>query len=317
MPRLLTVLACVALVGCSSSGSNGAGGGSGNNPTLPEFCGKYVDVIAGQLSTCNSGPKDLWANALSVAVRCDDVGRAVDAGRAGYDPAFGQPCLTAAAGASCTLLSSGAALPDCVKALYGRVAIGATCYDGVDCGEGKYCAHASSACSGTCKSEIAAGAACGTGDDCVRGYYCANSVCTLNPADGAADVGASCTGSVNCKSGLSCDRVTSNCTKPVKEGQPCVFGRGTCEFFTSCSSSSNTCVRSSKAGGPCGVKRVSDGGTEYEASSCLDSYCRIPMGQSEGTCVVLVADMGVCGVGSECQSRICTASKCTPRCVVP
>ena len=317
MPRLLTVLATLALVGCSSSGTGGTGGGSGNNPALPEFCGKYVDAIAGQLSTCNSGPKDLWANALAGSVRCDEIGRAVDAGRAGYDPAFGQPCLTAAAGASCTVLFSGAQLADCVKALEGKVAVGATCYGGVDCGSSKYCARASSSCSGTCKAEIAAGAACGTGDECVRGYYCSNSVCTLNPADGTADVGASCAGSVNCKTGLSCDRVTNNCAKPIKEGQPCVFGHGTCEFFTSCASSSNTCVRSSKAGGPCGVKSVGDGGTEYESTSCLDSSCKVPTGQSAGTCVVLVADMGTCAVGSECQSGICTASKCAPRCVVP
>lgn len=315
--RSTVLVACVALVGCSSNGSSGAGGGSGGNLTFTQFCTQYTDTVAGQISTCNGGPKELWTKSFSEIVRCGELGNAIDAGRAAYDPAFAQPCITAAAGFSCSTLLASPTAPDCVKALNGKIAVGGTCYGGIDCGEGKYCATASGACSGTCKTQIAAGAACGVGDDCVRGYYCSASVCTLNPPDGAADIGASCTGGVKCKPGLTCDRVTNNCAKPIKEGQPCVFGHGLCEFFTSCASASNTCVRFSSAGGPCGVKRVADGGLDYENSSCLDSFCKIPSGSTTGTCVVLLADMAVCAQGDECTSGICTASKCAPRCVIP
>jgi hypothetical protein len=315
----IALVAFVTLVGCSNGGTSGAGGGSGAPLAFTDFCTKYVDAISGQLSTCNSGPKELWSKGLAQTVRCDEIVRAVDGGRAGYDGTAAQSCLTTVAGLSCTAILSSAGVPECVKTLDGKLPVGATCYGEIDCGEGKYCAGMTqSVCSGTCKTEIAAGVACASGDECVRGYYCSNSVCTLNPPDGTADVGASCSGSVNCKPGLVCDRLTSNCARPIKEGQPCTFGHGLCEFFTSCSSTTpSTCVRYATAGGACGTKRVADGGTDYESSSCLDSYCKIPPSSLTGTCAALVADMGVCTIGSECVSGICTASKCAPRCVTP
>lgn len=312
MVRSLALVACVAVVGCSSGGAD-----AGNTLAFDAFCTNYLDAVAGQVATCNSGPKELWSKALRNLVSCSDLGKAVDAGRVGYDPAFGQACITTAAGFSCAALLDSAAAPDCLKALNGKVAVGSTCYGGADCGEGKYCSKATpTACSGTCKTQIAAGAACGIADDCVRGYFCSNSVCTLDPPQGSADVGASCSGGIKCKPGLACDRITSNCTKPIKESQPCQFGHGTCEFFTSCSSA-NSCVRFSSAGGPCGTKQAADGGTDYETSSCVDSYCKTNTGSAAGTCVVLLADNAVCATNAECLSGDCTASKCAPRCVVP
>jgi|GEM_PF-3220566 len=316
MPKSLLLMACITLVGCSSAGSSGAGGSGGGTLNFTQFCTQYADAIASQLSTCNSGPKDLWGKALGDIVRCQELSHSVDAGRAVYDPASAQACITSTAGLACSSILNSPGTPDCVKALDGKVATGATCYGGIDCGNGSNCVIPSGSCSGNCKVRIAAGAACGIADDCVSGYYCANNLCTLNPPPGMADVDASCSGGINCKPGLVCDRLTKNCAKPVKEGQPCTFGHGLCEFFTSCSSA-GTCVRSSMAGGACGTTRAADGGSDYESASCIDSFCKLPAASSLGTCAALLAIDGVCTFGSQCQSGVCTSSKCAARCVIP
>ncbi|MBS1153875.1 MAG: hypothetical protein H6Q89_5573, partial [Myxococcaceae bacterium] len=263
---ILLAVSC-ALAGCSSGGTGGTDAGLG----FSDFCGRLTEATGAQISTCSSGPKELWSKWFAEDFRCADLARAVDAGRAGYDPAFAQPCLTATASQSCSAFFADDPVPDCSQALSGKVAIGAPCYGAVDCGEGRYCARASNACSGSCKAEIAAGVACASADRCVHGYSCKNSVCTLKTPDGTADVGASCAGSIQCKPDLRCDWITSNCARLIKEGQPCVFGSGICENFTSCSSTTGTCVRDSTAGGPCGMNRASDGGTDAEFSYCLDS----------------------------------------------
>lgn len=308
------VVACVALVGCSSGGGTTD---AGSTITFTEFCGKYTDAVAGQYSTCLGGPKEIWLKSINDLVRCSEQTHALDGGRAVYDPAFAQFCLTAASALSCTSLLDSATAPDCVKTLNGKVAVGSTCYGEIDCGDTAYCAKAAASCSGTCKAKIAAGAACAVGDSCVAGYSCINSICTLTPPAGTADLGGSCAGSVNCKVGLACDRITNNCVKPIKEGQACPVGHGICEFFTACASTSSSCVRFASAGGACGRKPVPDGGIDYEATGCLDSYCKPTAGSMAGTCAARIADMGVCGASDECLSGTCTASKCAARCVIP
>ncbi len=311
MTKSLLLVACVALVGCTGSGSSGSGGG-----TFTEFCTNYADAVASQISTCSGGPKDLWAKALGEAVQCQELGNSVDAGRSVYDAASAQACITSTAGLSCTSILNSPSTADCVKTLNGRVATGGTCYGSIDCGDGSTCVIPKGSCSGTCKVQIAAGAACGIADDCVSGYYCANSVCTLNPPPGMADVGTSCSGGINCKTGLVCDRVTKNCAKAVKEGQACTFGHGLCENFTSCSAA-GTCVRGSMAGGACGTTQAADGGSEYESSSCIDSWCKTTGVTLTGTCAAPLALEATCTSSFQCQSRVCTASKCTARCAIP
>ncbi len=318
--KSISLVACVVLVGCSSGGTTGgsgggSGGGGGAAQTLTEFCTKYVDAIGGQASTCLGGPKDLWVKQIDSAVVCSDVNKSVTANRATYDATSAQPCLTSVAGLSCTaIINAGASVsPDCKKALNGKVAIGTACYADVDCGDVNYCAKASGACAGVCKAQLAAGAACATGDQCVNRHSCVNSVCTANPADGTAEVAVACSSSVRCKLGLICDRVGKTCATPIKEGQACVFGHGTCEPFTSCAST-NICVRSAMPGAACGVTLM---GFNYENAGCVGSFCKVAPLSTTGTCTLRGAEMAACGNGDECVSGTCTASKCAASCVIP
>lgn len=312
--RALIPAVLLVLTACSGTGSSGAGGGGGSL-AFADFCDKYLDAAAGQLSTCQSGPKDLWAKTLKDFLSCDTLNKAVTAGRASYDGATAQACLTSFASLSCSSLIGGVVdAPECKKTLAGKVAVGGTCYNGSpDCDGDSYCSIASGACSGTCKARIAAGAACAFGDDCVKGYSCTGSVCTLDPAGGTAEVGASCTGSSKCKPGLVCDTVTKNCANYIKEGQACVFGHNTCEVFTSCGSG-NTCVRSAMPGGACGTTL---NGALYESAGCVGSYCKVPAGMTTGTCTLRGAENAACTGSDECTSGKCTTMKCAAACTVP
>lgn len=313
--RSFLLAGLLVLCACSSGpGTTGAGGGAGSLE-LTDFCTKYLDAIGGQLSTCQSGPKELWVKTLSGLVLCDDIKKAVTAGRAAYDGASAQACLTSVASISCSTIVGGMAdAPDCKKTLAGKVKVGEKCYgDGIDCGDDGYCSKASGACDGTCKARIAAGAACAIGDDCIKGYSCVNSVCTVDPPAGMVELGASCTGSSRCKPGLVCDSVTKNCANFIKEGQACVFGHNTCETFTSCGSA-NTCVRYAMPGGACGTTTMT---TLYEYSGCVGAYCKIPTGMTTGTCTLRGATDAMCSNGDECTSGKCVSGKCAAACVVP
>lgn len=308
--RVLLVVAGLALAGCTGAGT-GAGGGGGT-PTFGDFCAQFRTALADRLSTCQSGPKDLWADALTF-LSCDDLQKAVTAGRATYDGASAQACLSSVSTLTCSSIFKGGTSGDCQKTLKGAVASGGKCYAETDCGEGSFCSKTSGACDGTCKAKLAASAACTFADSCIDGYSCVNSVCTIDPADGMVEVGGSCTGSSRCKTGLVCDSVTKNCANYVKEGATCEFGHNTCELFTSCGSA-NKCVRSEKAGGACGTTVM---GTLYENAGCVSAYCKMPTGSSTGTCTARGAIDAMCTNGDECLSGKCTSGKCVAGCVVP
>lgn len=311
--KRLALVGLLVVAACSGSGSSGAGGGGGTLE-FNDFCTAYLDAVAAKLSTCNSGPKDAWATTLKDFLPCANLKKAVDAKRAAYDGTAAQACITSVGSAACaSLLSSSPASSDCTKALAGKVAVGGTCYDrGVDCEGDSYCAL-TSMCEGKCKARIASGAACVAGDECVKGYSCVNSTCTLDPPEGTAGIGSSCTASTLCKPGLACDQVTKNCAAYVKEGQACEFGHHTCETFTSCGSG-NTCLRYGAVGAACGA---TINGMMNEYAGCLNGYCKLAAMSATGTCTARGDTGATCNNGDECLSGTCTATKCVAACTVP
>ncbi len=164
---------------------------------------------------------------------------------------------------------------------------GAMCHSESVCQSGSICAIGTNRCTPL----PTLGQAC-LGDWCAARLACEGGICAAG-----GDVGASCWASVQCRSGLACDRVTRTCAHLGSNGESCVGGDELCDKNAYCRSSDQTCRPSGAQGASCTTDReclgdlVCDGGSCEPIPDSLGAPCDRRCGGSlycapmQGTCV--------------------------------
>jgi len=216
-----------------------------------------------------------------------------------------QQCSTDARGATCEDIVS-RTLPESCRTVPGSLQDGNVCGNDAQCAN-KLCRVAKGSTCGACSSLGAAGAACESDGDCDYGLQCFDKKCLSRGRAGAAcSATAPCIGTLGCVNGV--------CATPLAAGAACTFkvGENSCDagkgFY--CNPTTSTCTQISTAGpgGQCefGLKGI---------TACTSgSECKIPVGQTTGTCAAAAADGATCNddTGPKCLAPArCAAGICT------
>jgi hypothetical protein len=178
-----------------------------------------------------------------------DLGKAMKAGRARFDPGQAQKCLDGIGAAGCDRVPPEVSQA-CINAVKGILAVGAQCYWTYECASGLCTPQQPGACPATCLAPAGEGGACpaksGAGCDDRAGLRCIGSICSKlhgagQPCTFDSDCGvafycsaagacaqrgneqASCTGSNECAADQYCQLVASGglCRRKVAQGKPC------------------------------------------------------------------------------------------------
>jgi hypothetical protein len=327
-----------------------AGASRDGGPLLPAFhslCMQILDVQANRQAECLGGPKDLWVRPASV---CEELERAVVAGRMRFEPSTGAACVAHLIGLPCSEVRAEdgpSFLELCPASLAGAVPPGGKCYREQDCVAGNFCGASPPGCPGICRPVVAPGLACaGASRECAEGAVCAAGSCRAWAAGGAAcgapddpackpglfcdrpaagtarvcaaqKAGGGCSGNHECANRFSCvgfDPVTQTsgaCQLGKPLGATCAPGKNECERYLFCGAG-DVCVRPGKTGDPCGH-------VNGEYPQCLGGWCELDTATFKGRCQPFVpvggacASAAVCGPEGRCAKGVCEAS----RCVVP
>lgn len=306
--------------GASGGGSGGGGGGSTGTVTdwaslcreagaafvaFSSRCGEYTAQGAtefGQayVASCQARPPPGLAD-----------------GRARFDAAVAQRCLTELQRATCTTgLPSG-----CSGVIAGLVPLNGSCFESPDyCADGTWC-DTSTTCPGRCVPRVAIGQPATSRTFCVDGAYVYGGVCTAlvpmgqscAPTGGSSQTRACLDGM--CTNGVCGPRVPDlaegqacrpNTNPECSRGLQCANGvcvplvdvNGACDTMRRCKIDlscglANACVRPGPAGTACG-----------DTQPCASGhFCERPAGSRNGTCRVFRQTGEACSsFGGECDS---------------
>jgi|HubBroStandDraft_1064217.scaffolds.fasta_scaffold00552_3 hypothetical protein len=270
----IALYGALAIFSCDDPDSPSTPGGPGDGATTLAFsavCLHYAShVTDGECGAPALPPAEVERVTPRWAQHCEDL------------LAMPGSTLTAAALDQClTLLETGDCLtnqnpPDaCLSA--GTLPANAACnQNGAQCASGACLGTLSQAPCGNCVAPAALGQACdptGTANLCVLGSSCISSATSATcTAVTLGVVGATCTTSNDCASGLICDPTTLTCSKPPGIGAAC-SDPFSCSFPNVCNVTNNagtTCQAPGVAGTPC----------------LFDEFCEKGLGcsQAAGTC---------------------------------
>lgn len=211
--------------------------------------------------------------------------------------------------------------------------LGQYCWDGTtstQCAAGLLCmSDPSPATTSTCRAPLQAGQLCPTGWGCADGLYCDRSSgvstsysCKVQQTTGSCGQYDVCLTPLYVCSGASISYATPGTCRPVgRQGQSCKNGYNDCVWGTYCNTGSTppavgvagTCIIFPGPPAVCGPY-----GSEYV--SCLDSYCKIPTGLTNGNCTPYIPLGNACvsgGAYDQCGfgNYTCNASNvCAVRC---
>lgn len=324
-----------------------AGSTRDGGPALPafhSFCMQVLDVQANRHAECLGGPKDLWVRPARV---CEELERAVVAGRMLFEPSKGAACVAHLIGLPCAEVRADdgpAFLELCPDSLAGAVPAGGKCYREQDCAAGSFCTASPPGCPGICRSAVVLGTACGgTPRECAEGAVCSAGSCRAWAAEGKAcgaqtdspckpglfcdraaggaarvcaaqKAGGACSGNQECANRFSCvgfDPVTQTpgaCHLGKPLGVGCAPGKNECERYLFCGAG-DACVRPGKPGDACGH-------VNGEYALCLGGWCDLDTATFKGRCQPFVpvggacASAAACGPEGRCVKGVCEASRC-------
>jgi hypothetical protein len=246
-------------------------------------------------------------------------------------------CLTVLEAGGCWAANT----PDACVFPSGTLTVGAACNErGVQCQSGACSGPLAQQPCGACLPSVSIGGACDqqqATNVCVAGSSCnatatgaACATLTLGP------VGAACSQSSDCVSGLICNPTTLMCAAPPGAGAPCVDPFG-CAYPLVCNvnpttGSSATCQPPGGPGTPCltdefctrplgcSMTDMTCGVVSWQAAGqpCDGDMIRCLVGACPTTsapvCPTVVPDGGVCTAGDDAQTcdagSVCFAGKC-------
>ncbi len=309
---------------------------------------QYAPLLLGM--NCDKWDASVAAGHLaydsSYAVQCLDDLRSTTCAQLFYGNGSGPPgaCAVAARG----LVGAGApcaSSEECVSGTYCTYTsacggscklyanLGQLCWDGstsTQCAGGLNCmSDPAPATTQSCQAPIKFGQACPSGWGCANGLYCdQNSValtyhtCQTRQTSGSCGQYDACLEPLYVCSGPSVSYSTPGTCRPVaRQGQACNHGCNDCVWGTYCNTGSTppatgvpgTCTIFPGPPAVCGPY-----GNEYV--SCLDSYCKIPTGGTNGNCTAYIPLGKPCvpgGAYDQCGfvNYTCNASNvCAVRC---
>ena len=199
-------------------------GTDGGTDTIGALCASLGDTLTPLVASClKVTPAFVGSLATTFSAdACQDVSRAVAAGRATYDDSNGRACLSAVQAGGCAALATSFTSDACQGVLAGTVPNGGSCYTDVDCSAGT-CSNAAT-CPGTCIAFIAAGQPCGFSVDgeCGPGLDCDSGSNTCK-ATSAAGGPCPCRGATYCDAQNTCQnqKTSGSCTS---SGDECAVG---------------------------------------------------------------------------------------------
>jgi hypothetical protein len=180
------------------------------------FCQTFFGDLLTTVERCERWTEGVvereWAG---IVEGCGVVAAGEDAGRLRYDREAGEGCVEALRAASCA--SAAGVLAACGDALEGRVEVGGSCFDTLECAApDATCAHPYATCPGTCLRPGVEGEGCGEGRPaCAAGHFCASGTCAPH-----VPVGSGCYDHVECGPTAFCGALYL-CERAGREGDGC------------------------------------------------------------------------------------------------
>jgi hypothetical protein len=294
----------------------GNGGSVGSTATFDDYEKTAPKVICQFYTRCGLFSKSRESACESQFAMPQTTGYSVDeaiaAGRITYDGDAAQRCLDAFSTSGCGLnaiLALSSSL--CTKIVHGNVPLGGACKSIIECAN-SYCQQGTSlngvpGCDGTCVAYAATGDACN-----VVGKHCAptdNCDAVSNTCVTLGQLGASCTSSSSCATGLAC-RSSGNaatCQAPANENDPC-GSFDECNGGLYCDVTGMVCKRQTPAGTACSYTTSCADGTKCVGASTQMGTCQafLDIGQM---CTGTPTD-SACAQDARCDatSHTCTAS---------
>lgn len=332
---LLASLSAALLLGCGPGPGSGSGADGGTPQPLADFCSAVLDGMCAKTAECKGGAAADWCTAIDKPTACDQVTKAVAAGRTTYDASQASACLSYLHGLSCVAFASRDEADNaCKHALQGKVDPGSQCYDDVECKAGSFCKKGAVSCPGVCKLYASGGASCSdaSGDRCLSGYSCVGGTCTQDVGSAATcSTGAN---AAHCGPGLYCKYANPNdltgtcaaqltsgtcknlygdcadkyactgwtiankagsCAAAKQPGDACTPGANECNLLYYCSTATSKCVIWNETGGECGLLG------QKEFAPCVHSFCDAnPPISWNGTCQAPLAAGASCTKDEQC-----------------
>lgn len=319
-----------ATQGGASSGA-GSGGGSSDSVPLDMLGDAYARAECARLARCSNYPALIEAKVPGgcVAIQAPSaedhlvakISRAIDAGRAEYDPRAMAECLERLANLDCA-----EPLPDCEDAIQGTVPAGGDCLTDFECAGDADCARGDpidEECSEwICVPRVAPDScACEPGFSCVVDEL-GNATCEADIAEGVTCTldGLPCRGSLRCAVsspdlGRTCERF-----RDVALGEPCDQESRRCAPDARCMIVGGTseadfdyrCLAPAPSGGTCHIGLLDDCPMgEY----CPLAYADLQAGRHTATCLPSVADGEACSRDFSTMCTLpstCSAGVCEP-----
>jgi hypothetical protein len=325
--------------------------GCGKSPVASQdFARDYAQASCAQSARCNLLDAALIAACEGSvgAVLGDDVQKGIAAGRIHYDEDLARSCIDGIRGAPC--LRDG--LPDsvqadCLAAVSGTVAPGASCTGLFECAGGLCVPSTAGACPSACPTVLGPAASCslhqGPECDVRQSLTCIQGQCRTPGKDGAAcdtdldcdtehvcsagtcapllGQDAECDGDAACQAGLAC--IEERCVQRAGEGAPCArtpdeadaaFRFAQCSEGLVCRGSGLT-TTGDAVPGTC--QRPSDlGGSCTDEPAGLQEWldgCLTGLLCASGRCGTPPAT-GACAPHDACDSTVayCDAGQCLP-----
>jgi hypothetical protein len=225
---LLTSLACLASLACSSGGDGGAPTSNADAGLVADASGdvrpdvaidadsparRAADAACAEQSTAYCARLDQCYSAYMMAAFGDASTCAARlqlactppllASGSSTTPADVRACAAALPTADCVALFGNDDPPDACKSKPGTLADRAACSFDAQCAGGK-CALGAGVVCGTCTTRSASGGACDTASDCAYGLVCGGGVCVVAAAaTGFCDATHPCTTSVICEDNVN------------------------------------------------------------------------------------------------------------------
>lgn len=336
--------AAMASGACGSSTDGGAGGPTGSveldelPPLVAEALCTAYERCLGPLAAGTFVTQDCVGEQTKAFEdgSLNDLKKAVEGGKATYDPAKAGACLDAIKGLSCSSFDLDT-VPACNDAVKGTVADGGDCESDEECAAvGSHCAI-EAACPGKCTAGKPAGSPCETEEQCASGLECTVAGTCAKPAAR----GEACEGdtSPSCQIGLACVGSDSGSPGTCREpsdlfsepvGSPCDLEASTlCVVGASCvvtgigaNGITSECKAGVASGAACNLG-APDVCPDDEV--CNLTIEQLMTGQTEGKCVPLPGagqpcseafGAPSCSSGNRCVEGRCVAiqrigGKCT------
>lgn len=276
--------------------------------TIESFCPYYATAMASRLAECQGGTTAAWMAIIERDKICDNLIKAVNAGRAAYDKTQAAACLAVLPTSDC--YTAGRSRPGaCAAVFVGTVPADGDCYGFADCQANLRCTSGFSVCPGKCQALKGLGETCDNQEDCIDTAGC------------GFDEGA---GHKICKArgaqGDTCLEIEPRCQPELwcfgrsDHSGSCIVPPTTC---TDCCDENAACMPRSYCAPPAAGPITPDNPGDCQARRHLGESCVAGAGNPPcenmtacigGQCVLYAAIGESCADGRPCLTGWCPAS---------